>query len=75
MKIVHDQQVQEALERNRIGAERATHGQGLFQAIGQLVAHFTSQPSRKQAAESCNDCPHMQEVEGQCEPTELTATC
>lgn len=73
VKIVHDQQVQEALERNRIYAERAAHGQGLFQAIGQFIARFTSQPSRKQSTESCHDYPHMQETE--CKAAELTPTC
>jgi hypothetical protein len=75
VKIVHEQQVQEALERNRIHAEQAAHAQGLFQAIGQFIARFTNQPDRKQTAGSCNDYPHMQEVECKSEPAELTAMC
>ncbi len=47
LKIVHDQQVQEALERYRLDAERATDRQGLFQAFEKLLARFTNQPARK----------------------------
>jgi hypothetical protein len=48
LKIVHDQQVQESLERSRLNAERATYRQGLFQAFEKLLARFTNQPGRKQ---------------------------
>ncbi len=47
LKSVHDQQVQESLERSRLDAERATYRQGLFQAVEQFIARFTNQPGRK----------------------------
>lgn len=48
LKMVHDQQVQESLERYRLDAERATSRQGLFQAFEKFLARFTNQPGRKQ---------------------------
>lgn len=75
MKIVHDQQVQETLERNRIYAEQAEHRQGLFQAIGQFIARFTNQPYQKQVQRSCEDGLHATSCTCKSEPAELITTC
>jgi hypothetical protein len=48
LKMVHNQQVQEALERYRLNAERTTSRRGLFQAFEQVLARFTNQPGREQ---------------------------
>jgi hypothetical protein len=48
LKMVHDQQVQEALERYHLGAGRTTSRQRLFQAFEKVRARFTTQPGRKQ---------------------------
>ncbi len=47
LKIVHDQQIQEALERQRLYAGQP-HRQGMLQAFGKFLARFTNQPGRKQ---------------------------
>jgi hypothetical protein len=40
MKIVHDQQIQEALERHRLHSEQATPRQGLIRTLGKALARF-----------------------------------
>jgi hypothetical protein len=39
LKVVHNQQIQEALERRRLYAEQETPRQGLLHALGMILAH------------------------------------
>jgi hypothetical protein len=48
MKIVHDQKIQEALERQRLYAGQATQRPGLLQTLGKFLARFTNRSGRKQ---------------------------
>jgi len=49
MKIVHDQKIQEALERQRLYAGQETQKQGLLQTFGKFLACFANRSGRKQA--------------------------
>jgi hypothetical protein len=48
LKIIHDQEIQEALERKYPGVEQETQGQGLFQTFGAFLARFSHQHDQKQ---------------------------
>ncbi len=48
MKIVHDQKIQEALERQRLYAGQATQRPDLLQTFGKFLARFTNRSGRKQ---------------------------
>jgi hypothetical protein len=48
IKIVHDQQVQEALEHHRFDTDQATYRHYLFQTFEKCLARFTNRPGRKQ---------------------------
>ncbi len=48
MKVIHDQMIQEALERHRPDNGQATHRQGLSQMFGRVLARFTTHAGRKQ---------------------------
>jgi hypothetical protein len=54
LKIIHDQKVQEALERQRFDAGQDT-GQGLFRAFGAFLARFKKHSDRK-SADPLPDC-------------------
>lgn len=47
LKIIHDQQIEEALEQHRLYAGEEKQEQGLFQKFGKLLARFTAQPEQK----------------------------
>lgn len=49
VKMIHDEMVQEALERQPIDTGEETQRPGLFQALGKVLARFNSQPAREQA--------------------------
>ncbi len=49
LKIIHDQKIQEALERQRFDAGQDTPGQSLRQAWRAFLARFSRQADRKQA--------------------------
>ncbi len=48
LKMVHDQQVQEALERHRFDIEQARYRHTLFQTFGKWIVRFTNRPGQKQ---------------------------
>jgi hypothetical protein len=48
LKIIHDQEIREALERKYSGAEQKTQRQGLSQMFGAFLARFNNQQNRKQ---------------------------
>jgi hypothetical protein len=48
LKIVHDEKIQEALERQCLDAKQETQGQGLLRALGKLLTRFNNQAGRKQ---------------------------
>ena len=46
LKIVHEVQVQEALERQRYSSEETRSREGLFQALGNMLGRFPRQSHR-----------------------------
>jgi hypothetical protein len=48
LKIVHDQQIQETLERHRHFAGQTTRRQGWFQAFGKTLTRFMGQSTKKE---------------------------
>ena len=48
MKVIHDQQIEEALEYHRHYAGQETHRHGLLQTFGKVLARFTAQSGHKQ---------------------------
>ena len=48
LKIIHDQKIQEALERQRLYVGQETQRPGLLQTFGKFLARFTNRPGRKQ---------------------------
>ncbi len=48
LKIIHDQKIQEALERQRLYAGQETQMPGLLQTFGKFLARFTNRSGRKQ---------------------------
>ena len=50
LKAVHDQQINEALERSRFSAEYATQKHSLRQTFGAFLAHFTNSSAQKPEA-------------------------
>lgn len=55
LKVVHDQQIQEALERRRLSAEQETPRQGLLQTLGKVLA-------RRSGAKPATDCTGIEEL-------------
>ena len=47
MKVVHDQMIEEALERRRHYAGQEIHRQGLLQTFGKILARFTAHSDQK----------------------------
>lgn len=47
MKVIHDQMIEEALERRRHYAGEKTRGQGLLKTFGKALARFTAQSGHK----------------------------
>ena len=47
MRLIHDEKVQEALERYRFYAEPKRQRQGLLHAFGKALARFTQQAGNK----------------------------
>ena len=47
MKVIHDQMIEEALERRRYYEGQETHRQGLLKTFGKALAHFTAQSGHK----------------------------
>lgn len=47
MKVIHDQMIEEALERRRYYAGEKTHRQGLLKTFGKALARFTAQSGHK----------------------------
>jgi hypothetical protein len=48
LKIVHDQMIQEELERHRANEGQAPRQPGLSQTLGKVLSRFTARPERKQ---------------------------
>jgi hypothetical protein len=48
MKVIHDQMIEESLERKRYYAGEETHRQGLLKTFGKALARFTAQSVHKQ---------------------------
>jgi hypothetical protein len=48
LKIVHDQQMQETLERHRHFAGQTVHRQGWVQAFGKALSRFMGQSTKKE---------------------------
>ena len=48
LKAIHDQQIQEALERHRLNAGQPADKQRLLQTLAQVLARFTAQSGQKQ---------------------------
>jgi hypothetical protein len=48
LKIVHDEKIQEALERQRFEAGQGTPRRGLLQTFGKFLARFSNQSGHKQ---------------------------
>ena len=55
LKIVHEQMIQEALERRRFFAGLEKPEQGLLQTFGAFLARFTNLSTRKSKA-TFSDC-------------------
>jgi hypothetical protein len=53
LKVIHDQMVQEAVERSRLNNGHAPHRQSLSQIVEKVLAHFTTHAERKQARTFC----------------------
>ena len=51
MKVVHDQMIEEALERQRYYAGQETRGQGLLTAFRKALARFTAKSAEKQESQ------------------------
>ena len=49
MKVIHDQMIEDALERRRFYEGQATRKQSLRQTVGKVLTRFTVQSGRKQA--------------------------
>lgn len=49
MKLIHDQMIEESLERRRYYASQETHRQGVLKTFGKVLARFTMHPSQKPA--------------------------
>jgi hypothetical protein len=47
MKVIHDQMIEESLERQRHYIGQETHGQGLLKTFGKVLARFTAQSGHK----------------------------
>jgi hypothetical protein len=60
MKVIHDQMIEESLERRRYYAGQETHRQRLLKTFGKVLARFTAQSSRKQESilPDCVRCVH-----------------
>ena len=58
VKIIHDQQIQEALEQQRLRAEAGTQRRNGRRAFGKLFARFASHSSRKteRTLPGCVEC-------------------
>ena len=54
IKIIHDQKIQEALERQRLYAGQETQRQRLFRAFGKFLARFNNRPTRNASRVSCS---------------------
>lgn len=50
LKVVHDQEINEALEDYRFSVEQATQKRGLAQTFGALLARFTNSSAREPEA-------------------------
>ena len=48
MKVIHDQMIDERLERQRHYIGQETHRQGLLKTFGKALARFTAQSGHKQ---------------------------
>lgn len=48
MKVIHDQMIDESLERQRHYIGQETHRQGLLKTFGKALARFTAQSGHKQ---------------------------
>lgn len=48
MKVIHDQMIEESLERQRHYIRQETPRQGLFKTFGKALARFTAQSGHKQ---------------------------
>jgi hypothetical protein len=59
LKVVHDQIIQEALERQRSDDGQTTHRQGLRQAFGKALTRFTTRAAWKQ------ECPVPGSAQGE----------
>ena len=55
LKMIHDQKIQEALERQRLYAEQETQRPGLLQTFGKFLARFTNRSGQKQEG-PCPGC-------------------
>ena len=47
LKVVHDQQIAEALERYRFAGARRMQKRSLLQGVGELLVRFTNSSARK----------------------------
>lgn len=47
VKIIHDQQIEDALERQRLHAGQESHRYGPLQALGKFFARFADQPEQE----------------------------
>ncbi len=61
LKIVHDQNIEEALERNRVAEAQRTQKRDLLQSAAALLARFTNSSAQKTKATipSC-DMSHLE---------------
>ncbi len=48
LKIIHDEKIQEALERQRLYAGQEKQRPGPLQTLGKFLARFTNRSGRKQ---------------------------
>lgn len=49
MKLIHDQMIEESLERRHYYASQETHRQGVLKTFGKVLARFTMHPSQNPA--------------------------
>jgi hypothetical protein len=54
IKIIHDEKIQEALERQRLYAGRKTQRLRLFRAFEKFLARFNTRPARNASEVSCS---------------------